>query len=108
MLLIQVSLYTFQIHFHIETVTINYIFQFHFKYTFIFEIWLLVSTDPMGKYSRHVQNVTSRNEVWTAHMPKNENLSLPQTETFPIYNSLSINSANKVEGIIPLCTSSTF
>ncbi|CAO2819286.1 unnamed protein product [Amaranthus hypochondriacus] len=54
--------------------------------------------DPMGKYSRHVQNVTSRNEVWTAHMPKNENLSLPQTETFPIYNSLSINSANKVEG----------
>lgn len=55
----------------------------------------------MGEYSqcRYVQNVTSGFEVWRTHMPNNENLTLHQTET------LSIDTANQVEGIIPFCTS---
>ena len=62
----------------------------------------------MGEYSRRVQNVTSGNEVRRAHMPNNENLILPQTETLSTYKGISIDTANKVEGIIPFCTSITF
>ena len=62
----------------------------------------------MCEYSRHVQNVTSGNEVWRAHMPNNENFILPQTEILSAYNCFSIDTANKVEGIIPFCTSITF